>query len=263
MDKEMEVEVFRAGDYGSRGKFSEEDLDRIVEDYDPATHEAPVTVDHQQDGPAFGWVRGLRRVGNKLLARLGGLDAEFRKKLETGAFKKRSIEMYRKLEDTGRPYLKALSFLGAASPVVKGLADPVFSEDYEAPGQCEIPESVGAFCEALRRKGALLPAWEEMGLARFMSRLDGEKPEAFSEKADPQSMRDWFGEFLKSLGAIVPMEEMPDQSAFHENHLQPQNMKGVVADPESMRLHKKVSRYMREHPETAYSEALRSVYTEF
>ena len=49
---EIELEVFRVGDYGDKGAFSEDDLDRIAADYDPAVHEAPVTIDHQQAGTA-------------------------------------------------------------------------------------------------------------------------------------------------------------------------------------------------------------------
>jgi len=131
MDQEIEMEVFRAGDYGPRGSYSEEDLERMASDYAPGLHEAPVTVDHRQDGPALGWVRGLRRAGRLLLARLGGLDCGFLENLKAGAFKKRSVEIYRKLETTGRPYLRALTFLGAGAPVVKGLADPVFGETPE------------------------------------------------------------------------------------------------------------------------------------
>lgn len=132
MSNEMEVEVFRAGDYGERGNWSEEDLDQLAADYSPDQHEAPVTVDHNQNGPALGWVQNLRRVGKLLLARLTGLDAEFLEKLRGGAFKKRSVEFYRKLETTGKPYMKALTFLGAGAPVVKGLSDPQFSESEES-----------------------------------------------------------------------------------------------------------------------------------
>lgn len=129
MDYEMEIEVFRAGDYGSRGVWSEDDLERIASDYSPQVHEAPITLDHSQSGPALGWVRALRRVGQALVARLGGLDAEFLKRLKDGAFKKRSVELYRQAPATGRPYLRAVTFLGAAAPAVKGLADPVFTEN--------------------------------------------------------------------------------------------------------------------------------------
>ena len=128
MEHEIEVEVFRAGDYGPRGVYSEEDLARIASDYEPGVHEAPVTVDHRQEGPALGWVRSLRRTGKVLLARLGALNGEFIEQLRTGAFKKRSIELYRAAEWTGRPYLRSLTFLGACPPAVKGLADLIFAE---------------------------------------------------------------------------------------------------------------------------------------
>ena len=55
MNEEMELEVFRAGDYGAKGAWSEETLDRLVADYDSGLHEAPVTLDHAQRGPALGW----------------------------------------------------------------------------------------------------------------------------------------------------------------------------------------------------------------
>ena len=156
MDQEIEMEVFRAGDYGPRGSYSEEDLERIASDYAPGLHEAPVTVDHRQDGPALGWVRGLRRAGRLLLARLGGLDRGFLENLKAGAFKKRSVEIYRKLETTGRPYLRALTFLGAGAPVVKGLADPVFGETPEnaAPEQDDDGHVWIAFEEAEEKPNA-------------------------------------------------------------------------------------------------------------
>jgi hypothetical protein len=156
MDQEIEMEVFRAGDYGPRGSYSEEDLERIASDYAPGLHEAPVTVDHRQEGPALGWVRGLRRAGRLLLARLGGLDCGFLENLKAGAFKKRSVEIYRKLETTGRPYLRALTFLGAGAPVVKGLADPVFGETPEntAPEQDDDGRFWIAFEEAEEKPNA-------------------------------------------------------------------------------------------------------------
>jgi hypothetical protein len=134
MEHEIEVEVFRAGDYGARGAYCEDDLKQIAADYSADVHEAPVTIDHHQEGPALGWVSGLKRVGDVLVARLKGLSAEFLEKLRSGEFKKRSVELYRSIEATGRPYLRAVTFLGAGATVVKGLADPVFSESEELVG---------------------------------------------------------------------------------------------------------------------------------
>lgn len=129
MNTGMEIEVFRAGDYGPKGVFTPEDVRRIAEDYDPSWHEAPVTLDHRQDGPAYGWVEGLRCAGDVLVARLKDLHGSLVDWVREGAYKKRSIELYRSFTRTERPYLRALSFLGACPPEVKGLADPVFSED--------------------------------------------------------------------------------------------------------------------------------------
>jgi hypothetical protein len=129
MNANMEIEVFRAGDYGPKGAYTPDDLQRIASDYDPPRHEAPVTLDHRQDGPAFGWVAGLRCVGDVLLARLKDLHASLCEWIRQGAYKKRSIELYRSFAQTGRPYLRAVSFLGACPPEVKGLADPIFRED--------------------------------------------------------------------------------------------------------------------------------------
>jgi hypothetical protein len=127
--KELELEVFRAGDYGEKGSYDIADLDNIIRDYDPGMHEAPVTIDHARSGPAYGWVKGLKRVGNKLVATLKGVSEDFFRWVKDGAYKKRSIELYRKFTSTGRPYLRALTFLGAAPPEVKGLADIVFGDD--------------------------------------------------------------------------------------------------------------------------------------
>ena len=129
MNASLEIEVFRAGDYGPKGVYLAEDVRQIAEDYDPSRHEAPVTLDHRQDGPAYGWVEGLRCAGEVLVARLKDLHESLVEWVRRGAFKKRSIELYRSFGPTGRPYLRALSFLGACPPEVKGLADPVFSED--------------------------------------------------------------------------------------------------------------------------------------
>ena len=271
MQHEIEVEIFRTGDYGARGRYGENDLDRIAEDYSPDVHEAPVTVDHKQNGPALGWVRALRRAGQVLMARIGGLDEAFREQLRNGAFKKRSVEIYRNAEATGRPYLRALSFLGAASPVVKGLADPVFAEAKtdtpDIPGSCvwiafdenevptpapepeassadEVTETFGEIDDETRRdldaldhSGCLLPAWREMGIERFFASLDDSIPRAFSEdeEADPMTARDWFRRFLAGLAPMVPFGEAAPGLAEPPRALE--GLPGIdTSDPRATRL---------------------------
>lgn len=119
------VEVFRAGDYPGRGSFTESDLDSVVENYKNGDHEAPITIDHEQSGPAFGWVESLSRKDNILVAKLKPL-ADFAEQVKNGAFKKRSIELLR------NPLrFRAVTFLGAGSPVVKGMLN-VFKEENPA-----------------------------------------------------------------------------------------------------------------------------------
>jgi len=126
-----ELEIFRAGAYGDKGTWTAEDLDKIATSYDKSVHEAPVTLDHAQEGPARGWVDRLWRVGNSLYASIRDLAPELASSIRTGAFRKRSAEIYRDFQGKGQPYLRALSFLGAQVPAVKGMADIVLSDDEE------------------------------------------------------------------------------------------------------------------------------------
>lgn len=128
----IEMEIFRAGDYGAKGRYSEAELEALAEDYRPELLEAPLTFDHAQSGPAYGWVTSLRRNGDRLLAVLRGVPDSVRQLVRSGAFKQRSVELVREMKDTGRPYLRAVSLLGAATPEVKGLSEIRFSAAAEA-----------------------------------------------------------------------------------------------------------------------------------
>lgn len=175
---EIEVEVFRAGDYGERGVYTEDDLTAIAVDYAADAHEAPVTIDHAQNGPAHGWVSGLKCLGGRLIASLSRLSPNLAEALRSGSFRKRSIELYRQFEKTGRPYLKAVSFLGAAAPAVKGLADPIFADpgaDTQTIIFEEDPPRDSAFAETARaeliRRGCWKPEWESAGLLAVFQAL--------------------------------------------------------------------------------------------
>jgi len=123
----LSLEVFRVGDYGEDGKYEVRDLETIVADYSPEFQEAPVTVDHAWDGPAMGWVTGLSHDGTVLFASMELTEA-FAELLAEGVYRKRSVEIYRPHPQTKRLYLKAVSFLGASPPRVKGLRDVEFAE---------------------------------------------------------------------------------------------------------------------------------------
>jgi len=66
-------EIFRTGMWtdaaGNTKDWSKEDLDAIVANYKPEDEEAPLVVGHPEtDSPAYGWVEGIKRVGDMFAA---------------------------------------------------------------------------------------------------------------------------------------------------------------------------------------------------
>jgi hypothetical protein len=138
------LEIFRAGDYGERGRWSADDLDRLAAGYNPRLQPAPVVLGHPaDDAPAFGWIKRLRRAGQSLWAQLEKVDPVLESLLRAGRFRQRSVSLYRHFPATGGPYLRHLGFLGAAAPSVKGLAPVRFAEQpsvtIEFAGECPAP----------------------------------------------------------------------------------------------------------------------------
>jgi len=119
-------EVFRAGTY-PQGKFSKSEIQELAKNYDPAFCEAPITLDHEQKGPAYGWVESLKEDNGTLKASFKDLSEDLKEFVNSGKYKKISVEIYRELEGK-KPYLKAVSFLGASIPQVKGMKAVEFKE---------------------------------------------------------------------------------------------------------------------------------------
>lgn len=119
-------EVFRAGKY-PQGDYTKKDVEAIAKNYNPKFCEAPITIDHEQTGPAYGWVDKVKAEGEILKVSFKDTPQAFQDDVNSGKYKKISIELYKNLEGKG-PYLKAVSFLGAAIPQVKGLEPVKFKE---------------------------------------------------------------------------------------------------------------------------------------
>ncbi len=120
--------IFKTGKHtdssGNTKEWTEADLDKIVESYDPTKHEAPIVIGHPKtNAPAFGWIEKLKRVGDTLYALPKQLANEFVEMVNKGLFKKRSISLY----PDGT--LRHVGFLGAQPPAVKGLPDVLFDEN--------------------------------------------------------------------------------------------------------------------------------------
>lgn len=119
-------EVFKAGNY-PQGKFTKEEVQELAKNYDPSFCEAPITLDHEQKGPAYGWVDKLKEENGMLKASFKDLSEDLKEYVNKGKYKKISVEIYRELEGK-KPYLKAVSFLGASIPQVKGMQPVEFKE---------------------------------------------------------------------------------------------------------------------------------------
>lgn len=119
-------EVFKAGNY-PQGKFTQSEVQELAKNYDPSFCEAPITLDHEQKGPAYGWVDKLKEEDGKLKAAFKDLSEDLKEFVNKGKYKKISVEIYRELEGK-KPYLKAVSFLGASIPQVKGMKAVEFKE---------------------------------------------------------------------------------------------------------------------------------------
>lgn len=127
------IEMFKAGPQissaGQKMVFSEEDLDQVVNSYNPAKHEAPLIIGHEQDDstPALGWVREVWRKGKSLWGKVE-LTPKAERLIRDGVFKKVSSSFYLPDADTNPvPGNLHLRHLGLVSiPAVKGLT--AFSE---------------------------------------------------------------------------------------------------------------------------------------
>ena len=147
-------EVFKAGNY-PQGKFTKEEVQELAKNYDPSFCEAPITLDHEQKGPAYGWVDKLKEEDGMLKASFKDLSDDLKEFVNKGKYKKISVEIYRELEGK-KPYLKAVSFLGASIPQVKGMKPVEFKEGesetyiFETEVSDETPENTTEEIESLK-----------------------------------------------------------------------------------------------------------------
>ena len=190
------VEIFRAGDYGQKGTFSADDLDRIVSAYNPSQHEAPACVGHPADNlPAYGWASELKRDGGTLLARFKEVDPAFEDAVKAGRYKKRSAAFY--LDQDGKiSNLRHVAFLGAQPPEVKGLKNINFQDDGRAFTAVEFGEEKPMLADEKSVKDHIREFFAEM----FGRQQDSA---TFSESQVQQIVAKAVGEATASLSAEI------------------------------------------------------------
>lgn len=140
------IEIFRAGTHvdnaGKSHIFSVADVKAMAAVYNPARHEAPLTLGHPDvDHPAYGWVKGLTATEDgQLLMQAVNVDPEFAKGVKTTRYKKRSASFYPPFAPgnpvPGQWYLRHVGWLGAHPPAIKGLADVNFANTADDTSVC-------------------------------------------------------------------------------------------------------------------------------
>ncbi len=195
----MSLQIFTAGKRtdanGVVVDFSESTLAKIAASYDPALHEAPLTIGHpKHDDPAYGWVSSLGTVGSQLMAEPKQVDPVFAESIGVGKYKKISASFYlpgsahHPIPDSDVPYLRHVGFLGAMPPAVKGMAPIEFADDEEGVFFAEddwiigdLAATLGSMFQSLREylidekdletADLILPDWKVESIRRMATQL--------------------------------------------------------------------------------------------
>ena len=200
------IDVCRAGawrDMAGRDVCLNEDrLDRIVAAHASADP-APVVVGHPEaDAPAYAWIDSLRRVGDRLQAKLRDIAPAFREAVEAGHYAGRSIALQ-------GDALRHLGFLGGRAPAVPGLAPTCFASAPETviafAGSAAggLQDSSGAHPDSLR---ALEPRGDEDGNSLVPLRAPQGRGEAEEEGGDPSSAPHDAGDVDSGRAALAERE---------------------------------------------------------
>ncbi len=121
-----DVEIFSTGTWNN-DKYMRKDLDDIVYSFSRVGFRPPIKLGHKDKsgGPAFGWVKALRRKGDKLVADFMDISKTMFDAIKGRKFDTVSSEIFWDLERNGKKFrrvLKAVALLGAETPAVSGLA---------------------------------------------------------------------------------------------------------------------------------------------
>jgi hypothetical protein len=192
------------------------DLQAIATGYNPAVHEAPLTIGHPtHDAPAYGWVRSLNFADGALVADTEQSD-ELGELVSKGRFKKVSASFYTPAAPgnptPGQWALRHVGFLGAQPPGIKGLKAVSFAEREEGVVTFgDLPGYAGGYIarlfrgmrewliakEGIETADRVLPDWEVESLREMSQRaqdaVDADEPEdaapalSFAEPHNPLS----------------------------------------------------------------------------
>jgi len=249
-------DIARTGKWsGSQGgrpvdiEITRADIEQMAATYDPQLQEAPVTVEHLKEGPAHGWVDTLRVVGDRLQARFKDISDSLRQWLRSGAYRSRSIEMYKPFEQTGKAYLGAVSFLGAAAPAVKGLSpEPeLFSAQ---PGSEPAGEVLRLNSQTMELNEAPSAGVERMDDKTFTERVISSLKEFFSGADEARSRTERQAAAEERFQALERQVDQTRKSLAEEKELRRQ------AEEKAAELERRLKEQEREAELAEFAESL-------
>lgn len=161
------IPIFKTGTHtdaaGNTKDWTEQELDNIIEKFNPRIG-APVVIGHPKiNAPAWAWVDSLKRIGQLLFYKEKESQPEFNDMRAKGLFKKRSISLY----PDGT--LRHIGWLGANPPAVKGLDDVAFDEgdqtiiEYEEGGLSMLDEIKKLFADMMTQMKGMMPEQKKGG----------------------------------------------------------------------------------------------------
>ncbi len=212
------VPIFKAGEWKGT-KYTIQDLDEIVRNTNALIksklHEPPVKLGHDEHQeillnksglPSFGWVKKLYRIGDEIFADIE-VPEELKEWVEKRFYDKISAEIYLEYqhpetkENIGK-VLRAVAFLGADLPAVKGLGSIAFhSEDKKSKKQAIIIEDKNLMEVKSMNK------WTIEEIKRVLPCCE-EKIKKYMESKNKSSLT---GDELAELLAVIRYEEIKNE----------------------------------------------------
>lgn len=176
---------------GVQVSLSAADLQDIATAYNPAVHEAPLTIGHPtHDAPAYGWVRSLSFADGALNADCEQ-STELGELVSKGHYKKVSASFYTPgapgNPTPGKWGLRHVGFLGAQPPGVKGLKAVSFADAEEGVVTFgELPGYAGGYIARLfgnLRDWLIVKEGQDVA-DRVLSSYEVESIRSISQRAD-------------------------------------------------------------------------------
>jgi len=257
------IPIFRGGKQkDSNGREHDGDalIDKAIANFNAAIHEPPAVIGHPQDNaPAYGWVEGLKKQGNLLMAKFKQVEPAFADMMKRGLIKKRSAAFY----PDGT--LRHVGFLGAMPPAVKGLPDVAFADGDAAIFEFSEKASWYALGDVVRRlrewfiekeglekADQVIPNWQVENIQAASQAAENEATSSIYQEKEDKGMD--FKELIQKLKDLLASAGAPPAGGtFSEADLEAAKQK--AADEAARKEREKMAAEFAERDRVARQDA--------